>query len=156
MHPAHASSADGINNLCVEHGAVKYINFLNQEGVAPLHVACLHGSKNAVLVLLAHGADASLKTAGGASPLQIAREANQLEVADILSRVSLSAEEEEVTLSQRVSSFSSRLPSARSRLYSLDSSSIRSGFLARSPGAGGDGSWPTSARQGNLESESMG
>ncbi|EKX45810.1 hypothetical protein GUITHDRAFT_108260 [Guillardia theta CCMP2712] len=149
--------ADGINNLCVEHGAVKYINFLNQEGVAPLHVACLHGSKNAVLVLLAHGADASLKTAGGASPLQIAREANQPEVADILSRVSLSAEDEEVTLSQRVSSFSSlRLPSARSRLDSLDSSSIRSGFLVRSPGAGGDGSWPTSARQGNREGESMG
>ncbi|EKX48547.1 hypothetical protein GUITHDRAFT_151774 [Guillardia theta CCMP2712] len=64
--------AEGINHLCEHLGGFVYLNFLDGDGYAPIHVASYHGSAEAVDVMLHHGADATIKTAEGFTAAQLA------------------------------------------------------------------------------------
>jgi ankyrin repeat protein len=63
------------------------INAPNRSRQTPLHVACLAGETNCAKVvrfLLDHGADASLRTADGATPLYCASVTGRQEMARML------------------------------------------------------------------------
>ena len=58
--------------------------FLDEQGVTPLHAACLGKSLYVVINLIEHGADVNARTASGATPLHFARFAGALSIAQWL------------------------------------------------------------------------
>jgi DNA-binding winged helix-turn-helix (wHTH) protein len=68
----------------VDAGAM--INWANRSGFTPLHHAAEVGSEQAAILLIAKGANPSLRTMGHKTPVEIAMASDHSELADILQR----------------------------------------------------------------------
>jgi DNA-binding winged helix-turn-helix (wHTH) protein len=68
----------------VDAGAM--INWANRSGFTPLHHAAQAGSEQAAILLIAKGANPSLRTMGHKTPVEIAMASDHSELADILQR----------------------------------------------------------------------
>ncbi|KAI8927037.1 ankyrin repeat-containing domain protein [Entophlyctis helioformis] len=60
------------------------VNVQNDEGSTPLHWASLNGHLDAVNLLLAHGARATLRNKAGKSAVTVAAQADKAEIVDVL------------------------------------------------------------------------
>lgn len=62
---------DSLNKIIyfIENGA--NINFINNTGNTPLHVACFYECKNIIFYLLEHGADYNIKNKSDKTPIDL-------------------------------------------------------------------------------------
>ncbi len=74
--------ADGLRRLLDEGHDVRKPH--NEAGWTFLHPAAFQGGRMAAEVLLGHKADAKAKTAGGRTPLQLARDRGHERIAELL------------------------------------------------------------------------
>ncbi len=86
--PLHYAATNGhleIMNLLLEHHA--YIDAESPNATTPLMMAAHYGSADAVRLLLAAGADATLKNQLGMSAIDFANKANRKEAAELIASV---------------------------------------------------------------------
>eukprot|EP00288_Rhodomonas_lens_P009699 CAMPEP_0177730506 /NCGR_PEP_ID=MMETSP0484_2-20121128/22027_1 /TAXON_ID=354590 /ORGANISM="Rhodomonas lens, Strain RHODO" /LENGTH=239 /DNA_ID=CAMNT_0019243503 /DNA_START=216 /DNA_END=932 /DNA_ORIENTATION=+ len=127
--------ADGINHLCEKQGAVVYINFLSQNGLAPLHMAAMRGAQNAGQALINHGADIHLKSEAGYTAPQYARANGHNGMANFLQNYNVATRPR----------FSRSPAKAASAIFKGTAS-------ASSPGSGSQGTPPIPSRSGDRAS----
>ncbi len=74
------------NNTAIDNIVQKTfnINFQNNTGDTPLHMACFESPEQPVIVLLKHGANANIQNAKGETPLHIAARMGQAKILQTL------------------------------------------------------------------------
>lgn len=81
LHAARRGELDALESL-LEKGA--NMNFCDQYGLTPLHVAAIKGYKDVVMMLVEFGAGVECRDAEGHTPLHLAVEGGSIETVDVL------------------------------------------------------------------------